>query len=106
MFLKWWPRTALGLFFEEKVTSLDALAKAVRALDEDAGIRLLGQRGGKRCLLFVTRFGRKYTVMTYEASGRAGLPGKRLEVAETDDADAVVRALRKAAPKRARAYIY
>ena len=88
------------------MTSLSALAGAVRALDEDAGIRLLGESEGKKRLVFVTRFGPRYTVMTYEVRGRTGVPGKRLEVAELDGPDAVLEALRKAVPRRITAYLY
>ena len=99
-------RAVSGLFYEREVKSLDAVIEAVRVLDEDSGIRLIGERNGKECLVFVTRFGRKYTVMTYGMSGRTGAPGRRLDAVEVEGADAVARVIRNSAPRRIRAYVY
>jgi hypothetical protein len=94
------------LFYEKEVTSFDDLVKAVKVLDEDSGIRLIGERNGRRCLLFVTRFGERFTMMTYSIVGKTGAPGRRLGVVEFDGVDAVAAALRRAAPSRMRAYVY
>ena len=94
------------MFYEEELTSLDDLVKAVKVLDEDSGIRLIGERGGRKCLVFVTRFGEKYTMMTYAVAGKTGTPGRRLDVAEFDGVDSVAEALRRAAPRRLHAYVY
>ena len=94
------------MFYEREVTSLDELAKVVRVLDEDSGIRLVGERNGRKCLVFVTRFGERYTMMMYAIVRKTGAPGRRLEVVEFDGVDAVARALRSAAPGRIRAYVY
>jgi hypothetical protein len=99
-------RAVPGLFYEKEVRSLDALVRAVRVLDEDSGIRLVGERKGKECLVFVTRFGPKYTVMTYGMKGKTGAPGRRLDAVEVDGADAAARVIRSAAPRRIRAYVY
>jgi len=96
----------VGLFYEKEVTSFDDLVKAVKVLDEDSGIRLVGERSGRTCLAFVTRFGETYTMMTYAVRGKSGAPGRRLGVAEFDGVDAVAEALRRAAPGRIRAWVY
>ena len=94
------------MFYEEEVTSFDGLAKAVRVLDQDSGIRLIGEKNGRKYLVFVTRFGHRYTMMTYALREKTGAPGRRLGVEEFDRIDAITRALRKAAPGRIRAYVY
>jgi len=94
------------LFYEKEVTSFDDLVKAVKVLDEDSGVRLIGERNGRKCLVFVTRFGRSFTMMTYSMVGKTGAPGRRLGVVEFDGAEEVVAALRRAAPGRIRAYVY
>lgn len=76
------------MFYEERVTSQAELRKRVRALDQDAGVRLIVGSGSHRSLMFLTRFGRKYTVMTY-SMGRSGAPGKRLQTTEYDGLGAV-----------------
>ena len=99
-------RPRLGLFYERGVTSFDDLVKAAKVLDEDSGIRLAGVRNGRKCLVFVTRFGESFTMMTYSMVRKTGEPGRRLGVAEFDGVDALVEALRKAAPGPVRAYVY
>ena len=94
------------MFYEKEVTSFGDLVKAVNVLDEDAGIRLIGERNGRKCLVFVTRFGESFTMMTYSMVRKTGTPARRLEVAEFEGVDAVARALRRAAPGRVRAYVY
>lgn len=94
------------MFYEKKVASFDDLVKAVRVLDEDSGLRLIGEESGRRRLVFVTRFGERYTLMTYAMVGKTGRPGRRLGVKEFDSLDAVAEALRGAAPGRIRAYVY
>jgi hypothetical protein len=99
-------RARLGLFYEKEVTTFDELVKAIKVLDEDAGIRLIGERNGRKCLVFVTRFGGSFTMMTYSVVRKTGAPGERLGVVEFDSVDAVAAALRTAAPGRIRAYVY
>ncbi|HXW95809.1 MAG TPA: hypothetical protein VEJ19_08900 [Nitrososphaerales archaeon] len=94
------------MFYEKTVTSFDDLRKAIKVLDEDSGIRLIGEKNGRKCLVFVTRFGGSFTTMTYSMVRKTGAPGKRLEVDEFAGADEVATALRKAAPGRIRAYVY
>ena len=94
------------MFYEKEVTSFDDLARAVKVLDEDSGIRLIGERNGRRCLVFVTRFGERFTMITYSMGRKTGAPGRRLDVVEFDGIDAVAAALLRAAPGRIRAYVY
>jgi len=94
------------LLYEKELTSVEALARAIRTLDEDSGVRLIGVREGRECLVFVTRFGRRYTVMTYGMNGKIGAPGKRLDVVEVDGAEAAIRALRGVVPGSVRAFVY
>ena len=94
------------MFYEKEVTSFHDIVKAVKVLDEDSGVRLIGDSGGRKRLVFVTRFGKRYTMMTYAVVERTGAPGRRLDVAEFDDADAAAKALRRAAPGQIRAYVY
>jgi hypothetical protein len=94
------------LFYEKEVTSLDDLVGAIKVLDEDSGVRLIGERSGRKCLVFITRFGDSFTMMTYSMVKRTGAPGRRLDVAEFDGSEAVARALRRVAPGRIRAYVY
>ena len=94
------------MFYEKEVTSFEDLMKVIKVLDEDSGVRLIGVRSGRKCLVFVTRFGETYTVMTYAMKRETGAPGRRLGVVEFDGVDAVAEALRRAAPGRIRAYVY
>jgi len=92
--------------FEREVSSFGDLMKEAAVLDEDSGIRLPGTRGGQKCLVFVTRFGPRYTLMVYSVKKGTGTPDKRLETAELDDPKALARALRTVAGRQVRAYIY
>ena len=94
------------MFYEKEVTSFDGLLKAVRVLDEDSGIRLVGERNGRKCFVFITRFGESFTMMTYSMVRKTGAPGRRLGVAEFHGVDALAAALRRAAPGQIRAYVY
>ena len=94
------------MFYEREVRSFDDLMKAARVLDEDSGIRLIGESKGRRCLVFVTRAGLKYTMMTYSVKARTGTPETRLGATELDGVEALAEALWKVAPRRLRAYVY
>jgi hypothetical protein len=94
------------MFYEKEVSSLPGLRKALRVLDEDSGVRLIGELEGKQCMAFVTRFGSKYTMMTYSVKGTSESPGRRLRTSELGSADAAAEALRKLSPRRLRAYVY
>jgi hypothetical protein len=94
------------LFYEKVVTSFDELIRAVKVLDEDSGIRLIGKYGGRECLVFVTRFGQRFTIMTYTMDAKTGMPGRRLEAMEVDSVEALAKTLRKFAQRRVRAYVY
>lgn len=94
------------MFYEEKVTTFADLAKRLRALDEDAGVRLIGGAGRKKFLVFVTRFGPRYTTMTY-TMGRDGAPEKKIETLEVEGFKALVVQLRKfAAEGKVQAWVY
>ena len=94
------------MFYEKEVTSFGKLVRALRVLDEDSGVRLIGEENGRKCFVFVTRFGERFTMMTYSMAKKTGAPGRRLGVAELGGADAVAAALRRASPRRILAYVY
>jgi hypothetical protein len=92
--------------YEREVTSFSGLMKEARVLDEDSGIRLSGTLRGQRCLVFVTRFGPRYTMMVYSLKAGTGTPDKRLETIGIDTPAALAKALRPVVGARVRAYIY
>ena len=92
--------------YEEEFRSFAELMKRVRVLDQDAGVRLIGGSGSKRFLVFVTRFGPRYTVMSYSMRGRSGTPGKRLQALQVDGVGELERLLKGFAAGRIRAWIY
>lgn len=91
---------------EREISSLGALVKEAGVLDEDSGIRLSGTLRGQRCLLFITRFGSRYTMMAYSVKKGSGMPDRRLETREFDTPAALASALRGVVGARIRAYIY
>ncbi len=93
------------MLYEEKAASFADLVRRVKALDQDAGVRLIAGSGRKEFLAFVTRFGEKYTLMTYKMS-RTGTPGKRLQTLEFDGSEGLERTLRELVKGRLRAWIY
>lgn len=93
------------MFYEEKITSFASLRRRLRVLDQDAGARLMAGSGKRKFMMFVTRFGSKYTVMTYTLRSD-GTPGRRLRILEFDSLEGLEEALRKLAPNRLRAWIY
>lgn len=93
------------MLFEDRIASFADLGKRLRTLDQDAGVRLIGGSGSKRYLTFVTRFGRKYTVMTY-AMGKKGAPGKRLETLEFETPEGIDAFLRRSVKGRLQAWVY
>lgn len=94
------------MLYEQEVTSLPSLMRRVRVLDQDAGVRMAGTFQGKKVLVFVTRFGGRYTMMTYTVGARTKAPGKRLATLEFDSVEGVGRALKGLAPRRLRAWVY
>lgn len=94
------------MFYEKALKSFPELAGKIRTLDQDAGIRLVGRSGGKKVLVFVTRFGPKYTVMTYSVKPGTGAPGKRLNTLEFGSPEGVGAALRTLVRGRLRAWMY
>ena len=91
--------------YEERVGSVSGLARRLRSLDQDAGIRILGRLGKRKVLVFVTRFESRYMVMTYSMK-KGGGPGTRLRAVELDKPEEVIEALRKVAKGRLQARIY
>jgi hypothetical protein len=94
------------MVYEREVISFQGLMREVHALDEDSGIRLAGIRGGRECLVFVTRFGSKYTIMAYSMKKGSGEPDKRLETVEVGSPAALGKVIRGVVGKRVRAYVY
>lgn len=94
------------MLYEKLLASHAELARTLRSLDQDAGVRVVGKLGGKKVLVFVTRFGPKYTMMAYGVRPRTGSPGRRLATSEFDSADGVEAALMAMAPGRLRAWLY
>lgn len=94
------------MFYEQEVRSFPALSRRLRALDQDSGVRVLGGAGRRRYFLFVTRFGSRYTLMTYSVKGRSGTPGKKLETLEFGSLQGLEGALKKRVRGRLRAWIY
>lgn len=94
-----------GLFYEDRIHSLDELGLKLRSLDQDAGIRLIWGRGSGLSMAFVTRFGPTYTVMIYGVT-RGGLPGKRRQTLEQCDPVEVEMSLRGMVKGKLQAWIY
>lgn len=93
------------MFYEERVVSFRALITRLRVLDQDAGVRLIGESGGKKVYVFVTRFGPKYTVMTY-SFGKGGAPGRRIRTQEFGSIGEVENALKAHVKGRLQAWVY
>lgn len=94
------------MFYEQEVTSFADLMRRLRVLDQDSGVRLIGRSGRNKFLVFVTRFGRKYTVMTYNMKKEAGTPRRKLQTLEFDTVEGLEGALRKFVPGPVRAWVY
>ncbi len=93
------------LFYEQQLISFPELYRRLQSLDQDAGIRVIGRTGGKKVLVFVTRFGPKYTMMTYVMKSTKK-PGVRLASQEFGSPKEVGIALRKLASGRLQAWLY
>lgn len=93
------------MYYEDKVTSFPDLARRLRSLDQDAGVRVIGGSGKQKILLFVTRFGPKYTMMTYTLR-RSGTPGRRLQSLELEGFEGVEEELRKLVKGQLKAWVY
>ncbi|MDG6987972.1 MAG: hypothetical protein JRN21_01455 [Nitrososphaerota archaeon] len=93
------------MFYEDRVTSVAGLKKRLTVLDQDSGVRLVGRYGGKRALVFVTRFGLRYTIMTYSV-GIGGFPGRKLGTMEVNGVEAAEGALKELLRRPLQAWIY
>ena len=93
------------MFYEDRITSFPALMKRLGVLDQDAGVRLIGESEGKKLYVFVTRFGPKYTMMTYSFNKRR-VPGRRMKTREFRDLGEMEGALKTLVKGALRAWIY
>ena len=93
------------MFYEDRVVSFPALMTRLGVLDQDAGVRLIGESDGKKIYAFVTRFGSKYTMMTY-SFGKGGTPGRRIQTREFQTLGEVEGALKALVKGRLQAWIY
>lgn len=94
------------MLYEQRLSSFPELARRLRTLDQDAGIRAMGRSGGKKVIVFVTRFGQKYTMMTYGTRSGRITPGRRLNAIEFDSPEEVGTALQKFVSGRLQAWLY
>ena len=96
-----------SLVYEKKVDSLGALRRELQVLDGDAGARVRGSYGGRRCFAFVTRFGETFTVVVCAAKGQGGrTPGRMLESKEFTDIETTMRFLTPIATTPFNAFVY
>lgn len=100
------PGAYPGVFYEQEVNSFPALSRRLRVLDQDSGVRVLGGGGKERYFVFVTRFGNKYTVMTYSMRGASNTPGRKLETLEFGSVEELEGALKRLVRGRLRAWVY
>ena len=94
------------MLYEQALKSFPELARRLRSLDQDAGIRLVGRSGGRKVLVFVTRFGPKYTMMSYTVRSGTEAPGRRLDTHEFDSPEGDEAALRTLVRGRLQAWLY
>jgi hypothetical protein len=93
--------------YELRLESLSAVVQEAASMDADAGIRIEGKLEGRRCFAFVTRFGRRYTVIIFERKkGRGDGPGKRILAQELGGAEELRSLLKKLLSGRVLAYSY
>ena len=97
---------AVSMFYEKRVTSLRALMREVSVMDSDAGIRVVGRYGKRRCYCFVTRFGSVFTAMIYDRSPNKEVPGRLLSSVELKGATQLRRLLKKIAGPDVLAFVY
>ena len=94
------------MLYEQRLKSFPELVRRLRSLDQDAGIRLVGRSGGRTVLVFVTRFGSKYTMMSYTVRPRTGTPVRMLDAREFDSPERVGAVLRTLVRGRLQAWLY
>ena len=92
------------MFYEDEVTSFKELERRLGTLDQDAGVRIITGTGRKRFLLFVSRFGERFTMMAYTM--KKGVPGKRLQTLEFDGLASLEAALKKFVKGGLHAWVY
>jgi hypothetical protein len=61
------------LVYEKRLNTLSELAKELRTLDFDGGVRVQGRYGGEPCFIFITRPSGSFIVALY--SGKKGASG-------------------------------
>jgi hypothetical protein len=95
------------LFYERRIGSLAAVVKEAETMDADAGIRMSGRFAGRRCYVFVSKMGPRYTVMVYERkSGRRGGLGKRLASEEVESTERLRVFLRNIISRKVEAFVF
>jgi hypothetical protein len=94
------------MFYEKRVTSLRALMREVSTMDSDAGIRVIGRYGGRRCYCFITRFGSVFTAMIYARSPGKEAPGSLLSSLELKGAAQLKRFLQEIVDPDVLAFVY
>jgi len=95
------------LLYEKAVRTPAGLARELRHLDPDAGIRLEGEYTRRPCFAFVTRFLGTYTLMICERKGgRTGKVGDRLLSKDFHSADELLEFLKDFSRKKLVAYLY
>lgn len=96
------------LLYEKELRSFPHLMQEIRILDIDGGIRTFGKYAGKKCLVFLTRSEKGYTVAVYsiKKDGKMTVPDKRLHLEEIESEDVLKSFLDKTVIKPVEAYSY
>ena len=95
------------MFYERRLRSLAAIVSEASSMDADAGIRVSGSYGGRKCYAFVTRFGPRYTLMIYERkSGKLEGLGRNLASEDIEGLPGLRAWLKKVATGRFEAFAY
>ena len=101
------PAQERALFYERRVRTFAGLQRELRRLDSDAGIRVEGRYLRRSCLVFVTRFVGRYTVMVYESKGsKRPTVGKRVLSRDYESPEELEVLLRNITRERVEAYLY
>lgn len=96
------------MVYEKRLRSFKDLAKEIRSLELDGGIRIQGKYDGKRSLIFVTKPAGKYAVAVYTTKPTKSTEamGKRTLIREFDDSSQVERFLTPLIKRSVEAYSY
>jgi hypothetical protein len=95
------------LVYERRIDSFKGLVDEAATMDADAGLRILATVDRRPSYIFVTRFGKRYTIMVYERkAGKAGGVGRRLAAEELPDIRQLKFRLSTLIPGRVSAFAY